>query len=99
MALVRKSPYQTTLAPVISLVPKRTGISLPSSAVGTEKSDRPEDATPGGLGRNRNDKIAIPAEMPKDTAAGINQAGIRMGFLQKGFESECKTNRQNSEGC
>jgi hypothetical protein len=43
-----KSPYQITLGPFISIVPKITGIGLPSSAVGTWKSDN--EAAIGGKG-------------------------------------------------
>src|SRR5690554_1204660 len=46
-----RSPAQTTFGPVISTVPKTTGIGRPSSAVGSEKSSRPAACGFSTLGR------------------------------------------------
>jgi len=46
----RKSPYQRTFGPVISIVPKMTGTGLPCSATGMSKSSRAAGFGFGGFG-------------------------------------------------
>src|SRR5688500_156134 len=50
IAFVSKSPYQITLGPVTSTVPKTIGIGLPCSAVGMSKSESEAGLGFGGFG-------------------------------------------------